>query len=376
MTTQPLDGVLVVSLEQAVAAPIATCRLVDAGARVIKLERAEGDFARDYDDYANGQSTYFAWANRGKESVIVDIKNPDDLSFVKNLLSKADVFIQNLAVGAAARSGLDSSQLREDYPQLITCDVSGYGEDGPYATMKAYDLLVQAESGLVSVSGHPGELGRVGVSVCDVATGISVALAVNEALHARVHSGKGSAIKISLFDVIAEWMTVPLLQYDYTGRAPDRVGLAHPSIVPYGGFVSSDNATVVISIQNQREWISLVTQVLDRPDLASNSRYGDNASRMTYRVEVDNIVQKVFATLPRKELEKKLRSARIAYGSVNTVSELSTHPQLRRWTIQSETGDISLPAHPDAVKPQRPDLWIPRLGEHTELIKEEFSGSS
>ena len=376
MTTLPLDGVLVVSLEQAVAAPIATCRLVDAGARVIKLERAEGDFARDYDDYANGQSTYFAWANRGKESVIVDIKNPDDLSFVKNLLSKADVFIQNLAVGAAARSGLDSSQLREDYPQLITCDVSGYGEDGPYATMKAYDLLVQAESGLVSVSGHPGELGRVGVSVCDVATGISVALAVNEALHARVHSGKGSAIKISLFDVIAEWMTVPLLQYDYTGRAPDRVGLAHPSIVPYGGFVSSDNATVVISIQNQREWISLVTQVLDRPDLASNSRYGDNSSRMTYRVEVDNIVQKVFATLSRKELEKKLRSARIAYGSVNTVSELSTHPQLRRWTIQSETGDISLPAHPDAVKPQRPDLWIPRLGEHTELIKEEFSGSS
>ena len=376
MTTLPLDGVLVVSLEQAVAAPIATCRLVDAGARVIKLERAEGDFARDYDDYANGQSTYFAWANRGKESVIVDIKNPDDLSFVKNLLSKADVFIQNLAVGAAARSGLDSSQLREDYPQLITCDVSGYGEDGPYATMKAYDLLVQAESGLVSVSGHPDELGRVGVSVCDVATGISVALAVNEALHARVHSGKGSAIKISLFDVIAEWMTVPLLQYDYTGRAPDRVGLAHPSIVPYGGFVSSDNATVVISIQNQREWISLVTQVLDRPDLASNSRYGDNSSRMTYRVEVDNIVQKVFATLSRKELEKKLRSARIAYGSVNTVSELSTHPQLRRWTIQSETGDISLPAHPDAVKPQRPDLWIPRLGEHTELIKEEFSGSS
>ena len=376
MTTLPLDGVLVVSLEQAVAAPIATCRLVDAGARVIKLERAEGDFARDYDDYANGQSTYFAWANRGKESVIVDIKNPDDLSFVKNLLSKADVFIQNLAVGAAARSGLDSSQLREDYPQLITCDVSGYGEDGPYATMKAYDLLVQAESVLVSVSGHPDELGRVGVSVCDVATGISVALAVNEALHARVHSGKGSAIKISLFDVIAEWMTVPLLQYDYTGRAPDRVGLAHPSIVPYGGFVSSDNATVVISIQNQREWISLVTQVLDRPDLASNSRYGDNASRMTYRVEVDNIVQKVFATLSRKELEKKLRSARIAYGSVNTVSELSTHPQLRRWTIQSETGDISLPAHPDAVKPQRPDLWIPRLGEHTELIKEEFSGSS
>ena len=376
MTIRPLDGILVVSLEQAVAAPIATCRLVDAGARVIKLERAEGDFARDYDEYANGQSTYFAWANRGKESVVVDIKNPGDLSFVKSILNKADVFIQNLAVGAAARSGLDSSQLRKVHPQLITCDVSGYGEEGPYATMKAYDLLVQAESGLVSVSGPPEKLGRVGVSVCDVATGISVALAVNEALHARAQSGAGSAIKISLFDVIAEWMTVPLLQYDYTGRAPDRVGLAHPSIVPYGGFVSSDNATVVISIQNQREWLSLVTHVLERPDLASNSRYGDNASRMNHRPEVENIVQEVFGRLSRQELEKKLRGARIAYGSVNTVSELSTHPQLRRWTIQSETGEISLPAHPDAAKSERPDLWIPRLGEHTELIKEEFSGNS
>ena len=372
MQAQPLDGVLVISLEQAVAAPIATCRLVDAGARVIKLERAEGDFARDYDDYANGQSTYFAWANRGKESVVVDIKKTEDLSFIKRLLDKADVFIQNLAVGAAARSGLDSAQLRKDYPQLITCDVSGYGEAGPYATMKAYDLLVQAESGLVSVSGSPKELGRVGVSVCDVATGISVALAVNEALHARVRSGKGSAIKISLFDVIAEWMTVPLLQYDYTGSAPVRVGLAHPSIVPYGGFVSSDGATVVISVQNQREWTNLVTQVLGRPDLASNSRFGDNASRMNHRLEVESIVQGVFKTMSREELEKKLRSARIAYGSVNTVSQLSGHPQLRRWIVHSETGDIALPAHPDAAKTQRPDLRIPKLGEHTELVRSEF----
>ena len=274
--SKPLKGVLVVALEQAVAAPLATCRLADAGARVIKLERHEGDFARAYDSVANGQSAYFAWANRGKESLVVDIKKSPDVSLIQRIVSQADVFIQNLGVGAAARVGLGSARLRAQHPRLITCDISGYGEDGPYAAMKAYDLLIQAETGLVSVSGPPGEYGRVGVSVCDVATGVSAALAINEAIIGRGSTGQGIAIRLSLFDVMAEWMSVPLLQYEYSGVGPDRVGLAHPSITPYGGFVTKDGATLVISVQNEREWHDLVTKVLDKPELASDARYVTN----------------------------------------------------------------------------------------------------
>ncbi|MYA17569.1 MAG: CoA transferase, partial [Gammaproteobacteria bacterium] len=212
---RPLDGVLVVTLEQAVAAPLATCRLADAGARVIKLERTNGDFARAYDTAANGQSAYFAWLNRGKESLTVDIKDEADRDLVLRILARADVFIQNLAVGAAARSGLGSDDLRERFPQLVTCDISGYGETGPYADMKAYDLLVQAESGLVSVNGAPGPYGRVGISVCDTSTGLAAALAINEALVQRQRTGLGSAIKVSMFDVMADLMAVPLLHHDY-----------------------------------------------------------------------------------------------------------------------------------------------------------------
>ena len=369
----PLDGMLVVALEQAVAAPIATCRLIDAGARVIKLERSDGDFARGYDTAANGQSTYFAWANRGKESVVVDIKDADDLALVQRIISRADVFIQNLAVGAAARSGLDSEQLRDRNPRLVTCDVSGYGETGPYAAMKAYDLLVQAESGLVSISGPPGDFGRVGVSVCDVATGVSAALAITEALMGREKSGRGSAIKLSLFDVMAEWMTVPLLHYDYTGSAPKRVGLAHPSITPYGGFVTADGATIVISIQNDREWRDLVEKVMQRPELADHPDYASNPVRMERRAQVDQAVQDSFRLLRRSELETKLRDARIAFGAVNEVADLSEHPQLRRWTVASETGEVSLPAHPDANRVLRSDNAIPALGAHTQAIREEFA---
>ena len=296
MTTLPLDGVLVVSLEQAVAAPIATCRLVDAGARVIKLERAEGDFARDYDDYANGQSTYFAWANRGKESVIVDIKNPDDLSFVKNLLSKADVFIQNLAGGAAARSGLDSSQLREDYPQLITCDVSGYGEDGPYATMKAYDLLVQAESGLCSITGLPEAPGRVGVSACDVSCGMYSYMAILEAVISRDKTGEGASIKTSLFAGMADWMTVPLLHYDYGRKVMPRVGLNHPSIHPYGAYETEGGGQILIAIQNEREFKRFCESVLLDPNLPEDSRFETNEARCTYRHDFDSVINAVLSS--------------------------------------------------------------------------------
>ncbi|MEE3279490.1 MAG: CaiB/BaiF CoA-transferase family protein [Pseudomonadota bacterium] len=373
-TTKPLEGVLVVALEQAVAAPLATCRLADAGARVIKLERREGDFARAYDTVANGQSAYFAWANRGKESLVVDIKKSSDVSLIQRIVSKADVFIQNLGVGAAARVGLGSTDLRAQYPRLITCDISGYGEKGPYATMKAYDLLVQAESGLVSVSGAPGEYGRVGVSVCDIATGVSAALAVNEAIIGRESTGQGTAIHLSLFDVMAEWMSVPLLQYDYGGTGPNRVGLAHPSITPYGGFVTKDGATLVISIQNEREWRDLVTQVLNMPELESDPAYIDNSARMQHREQVDALVQKVFAAQGRQELERQLSDARIAFGAVNGLDELSKHPQLRRIRVLSETGEIDMPAHPDASRVIERDTRIPGLGEHSDAIRVEFSG--
>ena len=373
-TTRPLEGVLVVALEQAVAAPLATCRLADAGARVIKLERSEGDFARAYDTVANGQSAYFAWANRGKESLVVDIKKSSDVSLIQRIVANADVFIQNLGVGAAARVGLGSTYLRTQHPRLITCDISGYGEKGPYATMKAYDLLVQAESGLVSVSGAPGEYGRVGVSVCDIATGVSAALAINEAIIGRELTGQGTAIHLSLFDVMAEWMSVPLLQYDYGGTAPNRVGLAHPSITPYGGFVTKDGATLVISIQNEREWRDLVTKVLNKPELASDPEYIDNSARMQHREQVDAIVQKVFAALGRKELERQLSDARIAFGAVNGLDELSKHPQLRRIRVASETGKIDMPAHPDASRVVRGDTRIPALGEHSDAIRVEFAG--
>ena len=375
MTSQsfPLEGVLVVALEQAVAAPVASRKLADAGARVIKLERTSGDFARFYDTSANGQSAYFAWGNVGKESLTVDIKDDEDVALVKRILSKADVFIQNLAVGAAARSGLGSEALRQEFPHLITCDISGYGEDGPYADMKAYDLLVQAEIGLISVSGPPGnELGRIGVSIVDISTGVSAALAVCEALVERNKTGQGRSIKLSLFDVMADWMSVPLLHHEEKGVGPARIGLAHPTITPYGGFSSKDGVVIVISVQNDREWKALVEQVLDRPELVDHPDYCDNQVRMQRRDEVDGMVADCFAKHDREELELLLRKARIAYGTVNSMADVSVHPELRRMSVASETGEVSMPAHPDAMRGiQSPRL--PRLGEHSNKIRDEFT---
>lgn len=372
---RPLDGVLVVALEQAVAAPLASCRLADAGARVIKLERAGGDFARTYDTAANGQSAYFAWLNRGKESLVVDIKSPEDRRLVLRILQRADVFIQNLAAGAAVRAGLGSDDLRCRFRQLVTCDISGYGNTGPYADMKAYDLLVQAETGLISINGAPGEYGRVGVSICDYATGIAAALGVNEALVRRTRTGRGSAVRVSLFDVLAELMAVPLLQHDYTGAGPERVGLAHPSIAPYGGFTTRDGATLVISVQNHREWASLVGDVLGRPELAEDVRYATNAARMERRDEVDGMVQAFFGQRTRAQMEALLRAAHVAYGALNDVAGLSQHPQLRRTAVASETGRIDMPAHPNAAFPTPRVPRLPKVGEHSASIRREFAGA-
>lgn len=374
MSELPLDGVLVVALEQAVAAPVATCKLADAGARVIKLERDSGDFARTYDTAANGQSAYFAWANRGKESLTVDIKNPDDVELIKRILKTSDVFIQNLSVGAAARVGLGSDELCAEFPQLITCDISGYGEQGEFSKMKAYDLLIQAESGLVSISGAPGEYGRIGVSLVDISTGLSAALAINEALVARQNTRKGRAIKLSLFDVISDWMTVPLLQHEDRGIGPERVGLAHPSITPYGGFVSKDGITIVISVQNDHEWQAFTEQVLQRPELTSHPDYATNPVRMQRRTVVDGLVQDFFGKRNKDDLVALLAAARIAFGVVNEMPAFAEHAQLRRTRYESETGPIEMPSPPDALRQVKDgSIRIPALGEHSERIRREFS---
>jgi len=367
----PLDGITVVSVEQAVAAPLASCRLADAGARVIKVERPEGDFARGYDRAANGMSSYFAWVNRGKESIALDLRDDGDRQVMSALLAAADVFIQNLAVGAIERLGFGAESLRSDRPELIVCDLSGYGPDGPYAEMKAYDLLVQAESGLLSVSGPPGPLGRVGVSVADIATGTNAALAIMMALFRRERDDVGAHLTTSLFESMAEWMTVPLLHHDYLGAAPGRVGLAHPSLAPYGGFETADGELVLISIQSDREWADLCARVLGRPELGTDPRFATNNDRVANRADTDRLVAEVFSTLPSEDLVGLLEQGRIAYGFVSDVARLSQHQQLRRVDVTHSEGTVAMPGPP--VRTDWETIGrIPDLDEHGAAIRAEF----
>src|SRR5215831_18372927 len=289
----PLSGRLIVSLEQAVAAPMCTCRLADAGARVIKVERPEGDFARGYDTLVHGESAYFVWLNRGKESVIVDLRKAADKALLEAMIAKADVFVQNLKPGAVGKLGFPIARLRRDHPRLIVCSISGFGESGPYAQRKAYDLLIQAESGLASVTGGPEAPARVGVSVVDVATGMNAYEAILEAVIGRERSGEGAEISISMFDAMADWMTVPLLQHE-GGRTPQRIGLAHPTIAPYGVFKTRDGANILISIQSDREWRILANDVLGDAALAANPAFATNVERVKRRAETDGRVQAVF----------------------------------------------------------------------------------
>ena len=371
---QPLAGLLVIALEQAVAAPYCSSRLADAGARVIKIERPEGDFARGYDAAVNGLASYFVWLNRGKQSLVADIKDPADAALLERLLSRADVFIQNLAPGAAARAGFGAESLRARFPRLITVDISGYGAGNAYADMKAYDLLVQAESGLAEITGHPAGPGRVGVSVCDIACGMSAHAAVLEALIARGITGQGARLEISLFDGMADWMTVPLLYTEGTGRAPERVGLAHPSICPYGAFATADGALVLISIQNEREWQRFCTGFMAKPDLPATEGYGSNTIRVANRAVVDARVSAVFAGLNREAAVARLRAAGTAFGLVNGVAELSSHPALRRATVETERGPASIVAPPTLRDGLVPELGpVPSIGEHSAEIRAEFA---
>jgi itaconate CoA-transferase len=372
--TLPLRGLTVLALEQAVAAPYCTSRLADAGARVIKIERPEGDFARGYDQAVNGLASYFVWLNRGKESLVADIKDPADASLLHAILAQADVFVQNLAPGAAARAGFGAAELRARHPRLITVDISGYGRGHAYSDMKAYDLLVQAESGLAGITGHPAGPGRVGVSVCDVACGMDAHAAVLEALIARGISGQGCALEVSLFSGAADWMNVPLLYFEGTGRAPQRVGLAHPTICPYGAFPTADGSLVLISIQNEREWARFCDVVLGAPDLASADGFASNNARVANRAAVDLRIGSALVRLSREEAAAQLNAAGTAYGFVNTLADLATHPALVRTEVDTPAGPARIVAPPVLIDGRVRSLGaVPGIGEHSARIREEFA---
>jgi itaconate CoA-transferase len=369
----PLEGLLVVSIEQAVAAPTCSCKLADAGARVIKVERPEGDFARRYDDLVHGESAYFVWLNRGKQSVVLDLAAPQDKAMLEAMLAKADVFVQNLKPGAIAKLGFAVARLRKDYPRLICCSISGYGESGPYAQRKAYDMLIQAESGLSSITGGPEAPARAGVSVCDIAAGMNAYEAILEALLARATTGEGAAISISMFDAMADWMAVPLLQHE-GGNTPTRIGLAHISISPYGAFKTKDGIDILISVQNDREWRVLAEHVIGDKRLAADPNFATNVERVKRRAETDGRVAAAFAAMDAAPLVEMLARYDIAFGVINDLDLLARHPHLRRVTIGTPSGPASVPA-PAAIHDRVARRYgaVPALGEHSDLIRREFS---
>lgn len=378
---KPLKGLLVVAVEQAAAAPYASSRLADAGARVIKIERPEGDFARGYDKAVRGDSTYFVWLNRGKESITLDFTRPEDAGLLQKLIGQADVFIQNLGPGAAKRAGFGWQVLREKYPRLITCDITGYGEGGPYSDLRAYDLLVQGESGIASVTGTPEAPGRIGISACDIGTGMYAHTAILEALIKRGVTGQGSAIHVSLFESMCEWMTVPLLHYDYAGTIWPRVGLAHPTIAPYGaypvGTALGGDDLILLGIQNDGEWKRFASQALERPDLAESAEFASNPLRVEHRQSLNTLIVEAFARLTLDELRTRLKKAGVAYATVNDVRGLSRHPHLRRIAVGTAQGEVDIVAPPATFRGEPRTLGpVPSLGEHSEAIRAEFSASS
>lgn len=374
---KPLDGMLVVSVEQALAAPFCTARLAQAGARIIKIERDEGDFARGYDAAAKGTSSYFAWTNQGKESLTLNFREPEEAALLDRILSRADVFIQNLAPGAMARAGFGSAELRKKYPRLITLDVTGYGESEAVRHLKAYDFLIQAESGLTSVSGGVNEMGRIGVSICDIGAGMTAHAAVLEALMLRERTGNGSALAISLFDVAADWMSVPLIHQEHGKGAPRRVGLRHPSMAPYGAFETSDAALTLIAIQNEREWQRFCAQVLGSNTAGQDPRFASNNDRVANRDALEHAISAVTCTMTQQEFRARLAEAGIAFGAVSSVEDLGRHPALRRCTATTETGaTIEMPAPPIRwIETQVPVVLgaAPALGANGSALRAEFA---
>jgi len=369
-----LQGLLVISLEQAVAAPYAAGRLADAGARVIKVERPEGDFARGYDQDAKGHSSYFVWLNRGKESVALNLKQAEDLQILKNMISKADIFIQNLMPGALERLGIFTADLRAADPRLITCDISGYGSDGPFQQMKAYDFLVQAEVGLAEITGAPEQPGRVGVSICDIAAGMTAHQAILQALYARSRTGQGRGIEVSLFHALADWMNVPYIQSHYGGREIRRPGLHHPTIAPYGAYQCGDGRQLLLSIQNEREWQRLCSDVLGQPDLPTNPKFSSNVNRVANRAELDAILNAVFGANPIDAVAAKLQAAQIAFGRLNGMDEFAKHPQNRFVSVRTSGGEMQILAPGAVVNGMVAPLGdVPDLGANSTAIREEFA---
>jgi len=368
-----LDGITVIAVEQAVAAPYASGKLAQAGARVIKVERAEGDFARRYDTLVKGQSAYFVWLNHGKESVCLDLKLATDAALLKRMISGADVFIQNLAPGAATRLGLGAEALRQEKPDLIYCTISGYGEDGPWADQKAYDLLIQAETGLASITGTQEGPARVGVSVSDIAAGMTAHAAILQALFARERTGVGREISVSLFQATADWMNVPFLQHNYGGVTPGRHGLKHPTIAPYGAFMCKDGKMVLISVQNEREWSNLCNIFLEDAAIAARPDFATNSDRVAHRSTLEKIVSDAFLRRSREENIERLKVAGIAYGRLSDLDDLANHPQLTLMSVQTGNGPVEVLA-PAAVvngRHTKGDV-VPKLGAHTSKIRQEF----
>lgn len=360
----PLEGITVVAIEQAVAAPFCSARLADAGAKVVKIERPEGDFARGYDDVCAGQSSYFVWLNRGKESLVVDLASAEGKKTLAGLVAEADVLVQNLKPGALHRLGFGAEKLRQSHPRLIICSISGYGEEGPLTSRKAYDLLVQAESGLSSITGGPEAPARVGISVVDIATGATAYSAILEALIARHATGEGADIRISMFDVMADWLTVPLLHHE-GGKPPKRIGMAHPSIAPYGVFQTGDGKDILISIQSDREWAKFCTEFLRQPDKAGDPLFAKNVGRVANRSATDELVASAFAQLDEQGAKSLLTKSDVAFASVNDMAALSAHPHLRRITVETEAGPVSYPAPaPVFMGEQRSYGAVPGLGRH------------
>jgi crotonobetainyl-CoA:carnitine CoA-transferase CaiB-like acyl-CoA transferase len=369
-----LAGILVVEIGQAVAAPFCGTRLAEAGARVIKVERPEGDFARAYDSHWKGDSLFFAYLNRGKESITLDFKEPGDVALLQKIIDRADVFIQNLAPGAAARAGFGSDALRARNPRLITCDISGYGLDGPYRDMKAYDLLIQAESGLAAVSGTPEAPGRCGISICDMVCATNAYAGILQAIVARERTGVGAGLSISLFDCLADWMSIFLSVYELTGKAPPRTGFSHSLIAPYGAFRIGDGTKLVIAVQNQREWLRFCEIVLQRPELAGQPEYESNPVRNMNRDSLTATIEEIFSPLDRLTVVDRLRQADIAYGAINEVADLARHPALRRAVVETRKGPLQIVAPSLRVAGEVDRIGrVPALGEQADHIRAEFS---
>lgn len=372
--TRPLDGITVVALEQAVAAPFATRQLADLGARVIKVERPQvGDFARGYDETVRGMSSHFVWLNRSKESLTLDVKHAEGAQILRRLVAEADVFIHNLAPGAVERLGFGSATLREQYPRLIICGVSGYGATGPYRDKKAYDLLVQCEAGLVSITGSPDEPAKAGISVADIAAGVYAYSGILTALFQRERTGEGSALEVSLLDALGEWMGYPAYYAAYGGSAPPRAGASHATIAPYGPFTAGDGRQVNLAVQNEREWRALCEVVLERPDLAADARFASNSQRVANRSALHAALDAVFGAMSSDELVERLDMAQIANARMNSMMEFWRHPQLEardRWrSVESPVGALRALLPPVTMEGVEPRMdAIPAVGEHTEAI--------